>query len=116
MLSPIYSLDQTDTYKDWQITGFYRHLSQFWVFVRGKWNGKGVTGKNRESIWKRQGYNTISDFKSALVALDNFIADYPGTPYKEDALYYKFDSAYQLGINSVPAKWKSVWMWLKQPI
>jgi TolA-binding protein len=39
-----------------------------------------------------------SDFKSALVALDNFIADYPGTPYKEDALYYKFDSAYQLGI------------------
>jgi outer membrane protein assembly factor BamD len=24
-------------------------------------------------------------------------------PYK-DALYYKFDSAYQLGINSVPAK------------
>jgi outer membrane protein assembly factor BamD len=45
--------------------------------------------------------------KSALVALDNFIADYPGTPYKEDALYYKFDSAYQL-VNSVPAKWKSV--------
>jgi outer membrane protein assembly factor BamD len=40
-----------------------------------------------------KGYNTISDFKSALVALDNFIADYPGTPYKEDALYYKFDSA-----------------------
>jgi outer membrane protein assembly factor BamD len=39
-----------------------------------------------------KGYNTISDFKSALVALDNFIADYPGTPYKEDALYYKFDS------------------------
>jgi outer membrane protein assembly factor BamD (BamD/ComL family) len=29
---------------------------------------------------------------SSLVALDNFIADYPGTPYKEDALYYKFDS------------------------
>jgi outer membrane protein assembly factor BamD len=38
-----------------------------------------------------QGYNTISDFKS-VVALDNFIVDYPGTPYKEDALYYKFDS------------------------
>jgi outer membrane protein assembly factor BamD len=51
-----------------------------------------------------KGYNTISDFKSALVALDNFIADYPGTPYKEEALFYKLDSAYQLGINSVPAK------------
>jgi outer membrane protein assembly factor BamD len=38
-----------------------------------------------------KGYNTISDYKSALVALDNFI-DYPGTPFK-DALFYKFDSA-----------------------
>jgi outer membrane protein assembly factor BamD len=95
----------------------YRHLSQFWVFVRGKWNGKGVTGKiEKKSIWKRQGYNTISDFKSALVALDNFIADYPGTPYKEDALYYKFDSAYQLGINSVPAKMEERLNVLKQPI
>jgi outer membrane protein assembly factor BamD len=35
---------------------------------------------------KTPGYNTISDFKSALVALDNFIADYPGTPYKEDVV------------------------------
>jgi outer membrane protein assembly factor BamD len=32
---------------------------------------------------KMQGYNTISDYKSALVALDNFIADYPGTPSKK---------------------------------
>jgi outer membrane protein assembly factor BamD len=39
-----------------------------------------------------------------MVALDNFIIDYPGTPYKEKALFYKLDSAYQLGINSVPSK------------
>ena len=51
-------------------------------------------------------YNTISDFKSAIVAFDNFIIDYPGTKFKEDALYYKFDSAYQLGVNSVPEKMK----------
>jgi outer membrane protein assembly factor BamD len=50
-----------------------------------------------------------------LVALDNFIADYPGTPYK-DALYYKFDSAYQLGINSVPAKMEERLNVAKQPI
>ena len=51
-----------------------------------------------------KGYNTISDYKAAIVALDNFVADYPGTPFKEDALYYKLDSAYQLGINSIPSK------------
>ena len=49
-------------------------------------------------------YNTISDYKAALVALDNFIADYPGTKFKQDALYYKFDSAYNLAVNSIPAK------------
>jgi outer membrane protein assembly factor BamD len=41
-----------------------------------------------------------------MVALDNFIIDFPGTKFKEDALFLKF--AYQLGINSVPAKWKNV--------
>jgi outer membrane protein assembly factor BamD len=66
-----------------------------------------VLQEKKKVFENAKGYNTISDFKSALVALDNFIADYPGTPYKEDALYYKFDSAYQL-VNSVPAKWKSV--------
>jgi outer membrane protein assembly factor BamD len=36
--------------------------------------------------------------------LDNFIVDFPGTPYKEDALYIKLDSAYLLAINSVQSK------------
>jgi outer membrane protein assembly factor BamD len=44
-----------------------------------------VKKKNRKVFENAKGYNTISDFKSAIVALDNFIADYPGTPYKEDA-------------------------------
>lgn len=39
-----------------------------------------------------------------MKALDNFIADYPGTIYKEKALYYKLDSSYQLAINSIPSK------------
>lgn len=49
-------------------------------------------------------YNRISNYKSALVAFDNFIADYPGTPFKEKALYYKLDSAYLLAINSIYIK------------
>ncbi|MBD3582949.1 outer membrane protein assembly factor BamD [Flavobacterium selenitireducens] len=50
------------------------------------------------------GYNKISDYKSAIVAFDNFIADYPGTPFREKALYYRFDSSYRLAVNSVPSK------------
>lgn len=53
-------------------------------------------------------YNTIGeytrDYNAAIVALDNFLRDYPSGEYKEDALYYKFDSAYKLAINSVYGK------------
>lgn len=53
-------------------------------------------------------YNTIGeytrDYNAAIVALDNFLSDYPSGEYKEDALYYKFDSAYKLAINSVYSK------------
>ena len=41
-----------------------------------------------------------------MVAFDNFIINFPGTPYKEKALYYKLDSAYFLAINSIPSKMK----------
>jgi len=49
-------------------------------------------------------YNTIRDYTSAIKVLNSFIADYPGTPYREDALYYLFDSSYKLAVNSVIAK------------
>lgn len=106
MLSPTYSLDQTDTFKA---------IDKLQAFIDAYPNSEYLSEANatvkvlREKIEKKvyenaKGYNTISDYKSALVAFDNFIADYPGTPFKEDALYYKFDSAYKLAINSIPAK------------
>ena len=36
--------------------------------------------------------------------MENFIADYPGTPFKEKALFYRLDSAYKLATNSVDYK------------
>jgi outer membrane protein assembly factor BamD len=66
---------------------------------------KDLTGKIEKKYFEiAKQYNTISDHKAALVALENFIDAYPGTPYKEAALFYRLDSAYKLAINSVPAK------------
>jgi outer membrane protein assembly factor BamD len=48
-------------------------------------------------------YNTIRDYKSSIIVLNSFISDYPGTPFREDALYYLFDSSYKLAINSIPS-------------
>lgn len=106
MLSPVYSLDQIDTFKA---------IDKLQVFIDSYPNSTYLPEANRvlrelnEKIEKKvyenaKGYHTIMDYKSAMVALDNFIADYPGTSFKEDALFYKYDSAYQLAINSVPSK------------
>ena len=105
-LSPVYSLDQTDTEK--AITKMQAFIDKY---PNSRFSGEAnTTVKNlREKLEKKafeiaKQYNTISDYKSAIKALDNFISEYPGTPFKEKALYYKLDSSYQLAINSVPSK------------
>ncbi len=106
MLSPVYSLDQTDT--DKAIDKFQSFIDAFPNSIylpEANTIVKGLREKIEKKAYENAyGYNKISDFKSAIIALDNFIIDYPGTPFKEKALYYKLDSAYQLAINSIPSK------------
>ncbi len=106
MLSPVYSLDQTDTNKALdKLQTFIDNYPNSQYLAEANSTVKVLTEKIEKKVYENaKGYNTISDYKSAIVALDNFVADYPGTPYKEDALFYKLDSAYQLGINSIPSK------------
>ena len=105
-LSPKYSLDQTDSYKA---------IDKLQAFINNYPTSEYLPEANvivkdlREKLEKKsfevaKQYNTISDHKAALVVLDNFIADFPGTKYKGAALYYKLDSAYQLAINSIDSK------------
>jgi outer membrane protein assembly factor BamD len=105
-LSPVYSLDQTDTYKA---------IDKLQTFIDVYPNSANLAEANalmktlsekleKKAFENAKIYNTISDYKAAIVAFDNFIINYPGTSYKEKALYYKLDSAYKLAINSVPAK------------
>ena len=106
MLSPVYSLDQTDTTKAIEkLQTFIDTYPNSIYLAEANAIVKNLNEKLERKVFENaKGYNTISDYKAALVALDNFIADFPGTPFKEEALFYKYDSAYQLGINSVPAK------------
>lgn len=106
MLSPVYSLDQADTVKAiGKLQNFIDAYPNSDYFAEANAALKVLTDKLEKKAFEiAKQYNTVSDYKAALVALDNFIADFPGTPYKEEALYYKFDSAYQLAINSVPSK------------
>ena len=105
-LSPSYSLDQVDTTKAIdKLQSFIDSYPNSQYAAEANVILKKLTDKLEKKYFEiAKQYNTISDYKAALVALDNFIADYPGTQYKEAALYYRFDSAYQLAVNSVPSK------------
>lgn len=46
------------------------------------------------------------DFNAAIKSFDNFIFEFPGSALREDALFYKFDAAYQQAVNSVEYKKK----------
>jgi outer membrane protein assembly factor BamD len=105
-LSPVYSLDQADTFKAIdKLQAFIDTYPNSTYLPEANKTLRELNEKIEKKIYENaKQYNTILDYKSAMVALDNFIADYPGTPFKEDALFYKYDSAYQLGINSVTSK------------
>ncbi|TDP57541.1 outer membrane protein assembly factor BamD [Flavobacterium dankookense] len=105
-LSPVYSLDQVDTFK--AIDKLQSYIDEY-PESPNLAEANLLVKELREKLEKKafeiaKQYNTISDHKSAIVALDNFVINYPGTPFKEKALYYKLDSAYNLAINSVPSK------------
>jgi outer membrane protein assembly factor BamD len=106
MLSPVYSLDQTDTYKAIdKLQGFIDSFPNSTYLPEANKILRSLNEKIEKKVFENaKQYNTIMEYKAAMVALENFINDYPGTPFKEDALFYKYDSAYQLGINSVPEK------------
>lgn len=105
-LSPVYSLDQADTVKALEkLQAFIDNYPNSEYIPQANEAVQKLNGKLEKKAYENaKGYNTISDYKSALIAFDNFIADFPGTPLKEDALFYKYDSAYQLAINSIPSK------------
>ena len=107
-LSPVYSLDQVDTYKAIDKLQNFINIYPNSTYLP---EANQTIKKLREKLEKKayevaKQYNTIRDYKAAQIAFNNFILDYPGTIYKEDAMYYSLDSAYKLAINSVPSKMK----------
>jgi outer membrane protein assembly factor BamD len=105
-LSPLYSLDQTDTYKAMEkLQAFIDKYPNSTYLPQVNETYKVLKNKieKKEFEIAKQFY-TIGDYKGSLVALDNFISDFPGTPLKEDALYYKLDAEYLYAINSIESK------------
>jgi len=105
-ISPDYSLDQEETNEA---------IEKLQDFINTYPDSEKMSSANllvkelREKIEYKafeiaKQYNTIRDYKSAIIVLDDFISDYPGTPYREDALFYLLDSSYELAVNSIDTK------------
>jgi outer membrane protein assembly factor BamD len=105
-LSPVYSKEQTETIDA---------IEKLQIFINKYPESIFLTEANKlvkELDYKLEKkafeiakqYNTISDYQASIKSFDNFMLDYPGTTLKEQALFYKFDSAYKLAMNSVASK------------
>ncbi len=45
--------------------------------------------------------NPAQEYKAAITGMTNFLLKYPGSVYKEDALFVKYNAAYEMAVNSV---------------
>ena len=106
MMSPKYSLDQADTF-----TG----LEKLQIFINNYPDSKYLEESNKliselqTKIEKKEfeiakQYYTIYDYKATITSLDNFIGEFVGTKFREEALFYKFLSSYEIATNSVDSK------------
>lgn len=104
--SPNYSLDQADTYealdKLQEFINLYPNSERMEEANAMVQELRVKTEKKGFEIAKQ--YHRIRDYKASLTAFDNFIADNPGTSFREAALFTQFSSATILAINSVEYK------------
>lgn len=105
-LSPVYSKDQHDTDHALEQLQLFANLypdSQYMPKINELVKELQYKLELKAYSIAKQ-YNHISDFKASISSFDNFIADFLGTTLREKALYYRFDSAYQLAMKSVEYK------------
>lgn len=104
-LSPRFSLDQKDTdnameklqsFIDKYPNSEYRTvINELVSELRNK--------KEMKEFEVAKQYLSISDYKASIGAFDNFITDNPGSLFRKEAFFLRFEAAYKLAINSIPS-------------
>ncbi|MBT8311891.1 MAG: outer membrane protein assembly factor BamD [Flavobacteriaceae bacterium] len=114
MLSPKYSLDQTDTDKALvKLQGFINSYPDSEYLPEANAMAKELTTKKEKKAFEiarqftKLGKSYFLDYNvSAIAALDNFISDHPGSVFREDAYYYKVEATSNMALNSTEDKKK----------
>lgn len=110
LLTPVYSKEQHET-RD--------ALDKFQSFINNFPNSEHIPEANKlvkELDFKLEQkafdiakqYNTIAgftrDYVAPIKAMEDFIFNFPASQFREEAFFIKFDSAYNLAVNSVLEK------------
>ncbi|TNJ43100.1 outer membrane protein assembly factor BamD [Tamlana fucoidanivorans] len=106
MLSPRYSKDQKETKE--AVEKLQEFINLFpdseYVPEANQMVKELVFKLEKKAFEIAKQYNTISDYQASIRSFDNFIFEFPGSKLKEEALFYRLDSAYKLAVNSVERK------------
>ena len=106
MLSPVYTKDQTET-KDAieKLQNFINLFPESQYLDEANKLVKELEYKLEQKAYSiAKQYNHISDYPASIKSFENFIFEFPGSTLREDAMFYKLDSAYKLAINSIEYK------------
>jgi len=109
-LSPVYSLDQKDTY-----TGLEKLQAFIDTYPNSEYR-KEANKKVSELTYKLQKKDievakqylktglALNSYKNSIISFENFISDHPGSIFREDAYFGRFQAQYELALQSVPKK------------
>ncbi len=109
-LSPVYSLDQKDTY-----TGLEKLQAFIDTYPNSEYR-KEANKKVSELTYKLQKKDievakqylktglALNSYKNSITSFENFISDHPGSIFREDAYFGRFQAQYELALQSVPKK------------
>ena len=102
-LSPNYQLDQTETEKGLdQLQQFIANYPESKYAEEASARIQTLSVKMQKKAYEiAKGWHKIMDYPTAISAFDDFLSDYPGSPFREAAFFYKLDSQYQYGSKSI---------------
>ena len=104
--SPVYSLDQSNTY---EALGEFKKFSNTYPTSELIDSALSLTNEMNDKLERKSFENaklqyTMENYKSAVVALNNFLRDFPQSSYEQESTFLILESSYLLAINSVQKK------------
>ncbi|PSG88436.1 outer membrane protein assembly factor BamD [Aurantibacter aestuarii] len=102
-LSPVFSKDQTETYNALEKLQLFANIypeSQYLPKVNELVKELDFKLEKKAFEIAKQ-YNHISDYKASIKSFNNFLTDFPGSSFRNDAMRIRAEAAFSLAEKSV---------------